>query len=127
LFAAVAPITAGQMGNLQQQITAATKVLWMSTLARSAQRMQVMQVTPHQHLERLSELMGTSYNKGQRRRAKADLEALKKSEERAAAQAAKQPARPTTGTLANGVRQAIPYLELVPKPAPPHPQPGYGS
>lgn len=127
LLAAVAPITAAQMGNLQQQITAATKVLWMSNLARSAQRMQVMQVTPRQHLERLSELMGTSHNKSQRRRARADLEALKKTEAREAAKAAKQPTPPATGTLANGVRQAIPYLELVPKPAPPHPQPGYGS
>lgn len=127
LFAAVAPIAAGQMGNLQQQITSATKVLWMSILARSAQRMQVMQLTPRQHMERLSELMGTSHNKSQRRRAKADLEALKKAEERAAAQAAKQPARSAPGALANGVREAIPYLELVPKPAPPHPQPGYGS
>lgn len=127
LFAAVAPITAGQMGNLQQQITAATKVLWMSTLARSAQRMQVMQLTPLQHMERLSEVIGTSHNKSQHRRAKADLEALKKAEARAAAKAGKQSARPATGTLANGVRQAIPYLELVPKPAPQHPQPGYGS
>ena len=127
LFAAVAPIAAGQMGNLQQQITAATKVLWVSILARSAQRMQVMQLTPRQHLQRLSELMGTSHNKSQRRRAKADLEALKKAEARDAAQAAKQSARPATGALASGVRQAIPYLELVPKPAPPHPQPGYGS
>jgi hypothetical protein len=127
LFAAVAPIAAGQMGNLQQQITAATKVLWMSILARSAQRMQVMQLTPRQHLERLSEVMGTRNNKSQRRRAKADLEALKKAEAREAAQAGKQPARPATGALATGVRQAIPYLELVPKPAPSHPLPGYGS
>lgn len=129
LFAAVAPVTGGHLPSLSAQITAATKVLVMASLARSAQRMQVLELTPRQHLERLSELAGTRQNRSQRRRLKAEVEKLEQAEARANRQAAGKPLPPAEGPVAGGVRKAIAHLELVPKPqpAPPHPQPGYGS
>lgn len=130
LFTAVAPVTGGHLSSLSTQITAVTKLLMMASLARSGQRLQVLELTLRQHMERLSELAGTVHNRSQRRRLKAEREKLEQAEARANRQAAGKPVPPVLGELTSEVRRGIPQLELVPKPqqpAPPHPQPGYGS
>ncbi|MDX1723965.1 MAG: toxin VasX [Pseudomonas sp.] len=129
LAAVFAPIMGGRMPSLTQQVNHASMVLLKAFLARSAQRLDVLAMSPRQSLEWLSSLYQGAHNKGQKRRLQKEIERLRQKEQRLARQAAMTPASPKSAILAEHIEEATPHLRIVPKPqpAPPHPQPGYGS
>ncbi|WP_339458217.1 toxin VasX [Pseudomonas sp. EA_105y_Pfl2_R69] len=127
LPAALAPILGGRLPSLSTQIHQHTYTLMLAMLARSQQQMDVMAMTPKQSLLWLSEQMGQSHNKGQRRSLRKRIERLERAEQRSARTSTSQP--PAKTPISTATQEQIPHLRLVPKPqtAPVHPQPGYGS
>lgn len=102
LFTALAPVAGLRMRDLSKQVDSLVKLYLSAALARSNQRMAVAEATPRQVGEWLSDLMGTYIAKPPARVAKLNA---------------------TTAAI----RQALPFLHLVPAAPPPHPQPGYGG
>lgn len=127
LPAALAPILGGRLPSLGTQIHQHAYTLMLAMLARSQQQMDVLALTPKQSLLWLSEQMGQSHNKSQRRSQRKRIEQLERAEQRAARTSTNQP--PAKSPVSTGVQEQIPHLRMVPKPqsAPAHPQPGYGS
>lgn len=128
LYAALSPILMGNLrASLAQQINQLAYSLMSAMLARSQQQLELVELSPANARRWLTAQMEQAHNKGQVRGFKKRMEQLEREEARATR---------TTGTSAPAksptavqVEEAIPHLRVIPaaQPAPPHPQPGYGS
>lgn len=128
LYAALSPILMGNLRlSLAQQINQLAYNLMTAMLARSQQQLELVKLSPVEARRWLTEQMEQAHNKGQVRSLKKRIEQLEREEARAARKVGTS--APTKSPTATQVEEAIPHLRVIPapQPAPPHPQPGYGS